>query len=107
MAKMYFEKPELLERIFVYDDEFVKGLISIDGVEVTELYVDPFFERKGIGGKLLDFVVSKYGCRELWVLDKNDKAKNFYLKHGFSETDQIREVPEAPGSKVYDIKMMI
>ena len=107
LAKMYFEKPELLERIFVYDDEFVKGLISIDGVEVTELYVDPFFERKGIGGKLLDFVVSKYGCRELWVLDKNDKAKNFYLKHGFSETDQIREVPEAPGSKVYDIKMMI
>ena len=106
LAKMYYENPELLERVFVYDDEFVKGLIRIEGVEIPELYVEPFFEGKGIGGKLLDFAVSKNGCRELWVLDKNEKTKNFYLKHGFSETEQIREVPEAPGSKVYDRKMI-
>ena len=83
LAKMYFDKPDYLEKFFVYDDEFVKGLIHIDGVEIKELYVDPFFERKGIGGKLLDFATSEYGCQELWVIDKNEKAKNFYLKHGF------------------------
>ena len=106
LAKAYFDNPNLLEDYFVYDDEFVKGLIYIDGSEIKELYVDPFFERKGIGGKLLDFVVSEYGCQELWVLDKNEKAKNFYLKHGFSETDQIREAPEVPGSKIFDRKMI-
>ena len=107
LAKMYFDKPELLEKYYVYDDEFVKGLISIDGIEIKELYVDPFFEGKSIGSKLLNFAVTEYGCRELWVLDKNEKAKNFYLKHGFSETDQIREVPEAPGSKIFERKMII
>ena len=107
LAKMYFDKPELLEKYYVYDDEFVKGLISIDGIEIKELYVDPFFEGKSIGSKLLNFAVTEYGCRELWVLDKNEKAKNFYLKHGFSETDQIREVPEAPGLKIFERKMII
>ena len=106
LAKMFFDKPELLEKYFVYDDEFVKGLICIDGVEITELYVDPFFERKGIGGKLLDFATSEYGCQELWVIDKNEKAKNFYLKHGFSEAKQTREVSEAPGSKIVERKMI-
>ena len=106
LVKMYLDSPELLEKYFVYDDEFVKGLICIDGGEIKELYVDSFFERKGIGGKLLDFVVSKYDCREVWVLDKNKKAKRFYLKHGFSETDQVREVPEVPGSKIFDRKMI-
>lgn len=106
LAKMYFDKPDLLENYFVYDDEFVKGLICVDGAEIKELYVDPFFERKGIGGKLLDFVVSEYGCRELWVLDKNEKAKRFYSKHGFFETNQVREVPEALGSKIFERKMI-
>ena len=36
LIKTYLEHQELLENIFVYDDEFVKGLICIDGVEIKE-----------------------------------------------------------------------
>ncbi len=106
LIKTYLEHQELLENIFVYDDEFVKGLISIDGTEIKELYVDPFFEGKGIGGELLDFAVSKNNCQELWVLDKNEKAKRFYCKHGFFETGQSRDVPEAPGSNILEVEMV-
>ena len=63
LAKMYFDKPELLENYFVYDDEF--------------------------------------------VLDENERAKRFYSKHGFSETNQVREAPEALGSKIFERKMII
>ena len=106
LIKTYLEHKELLENIFVYDDEFVKGLISIDGTEIKELYVDPFFEGKSIGEKLLNFAVSENDCQKLWVLDQNEKAKRFYHKHGFFETGQSREVPEAPGSKILEVEMV-
>lgn len=107
LIKTYLENQELIEHVFVYDDEFVKGLIYIDGIEIKELYVDPFFERNGIGGKLLDFAVSKNNCQKLWVLDKNERAKRFYRKHGFVETGQSREVLEVPGSRILDVEMVI
>ena len=51
VAKQY---TELLDRIWVYDDNgIVKGLIHIEGEEIKELYVDYFFQDMGIGGKLI------------------------------------------------------
>ena len=105
LAKSYFDNPDLLDGIFVYDDRFVKALISIDGHEIKELYVDPFFEGMGIGGKLLEYAVSQYRCKELWVLDKNSRAKKFYNRHGFTETGEVREVPEVPESGILECKM--
>ena len=107
LAQSYFENPDLLDGILVYDDQFVKALISIDGREIKELYVDPFFEGTGIGGKLLEYAVSKYHCKELWVLGKNIRAKKFYNRHGFAETGEVREVPEAPESGILECKMAI
>lgn len=40
--------PEKIKNIWVYDDEFVKGLIHIEGKELTELYVDCFSRMKGL-----------------------------------------------------------
>ena len=106
LAKAYFDNPDLLDGILVYDDKFVKALISIDGHEIKELYADPFFEGMGIGGKLLEYAISKYHCKELWVLDKNSRAKKFYNRHGFAETGEVREVPEAPESGIFECKML-
>lgn len=105
LAKSYFDNPDLLEGISVYDDQFVKALISVDGHEIKELYVDPFFEGTGIGGKLLEYAVFEYGCDELWVLDRNSRAKKFYSRHGFAETGEVREVPEAHESGILECKM--
>ena len=103
LAKTYIDEPNLLESIFVYDDGIVKAMMRVTETELNELYVDPFFEGCGIGGKMLTFAIQKFGCRELWVLDKNDRAKKFYKKYGFEETNEVQKVP---GTKILDRKMI-
>ena len=102
LAKSYIARPSLLENVFVYDDEFVKAMMRIGGSELKELYVDPFFEGKGIGGEMITFAIRKFDCHEVWVLDRNTRAKNFYMNHGFKETEETREIS---GTKVFDRRM--
>ncbi len=83
LASEYINHPDKLENIYVYDDEFVKGMIHIDGTQIVELYVDTFFENQGIGSKLVEYVIEQMNCDHLWVLEKNIKAIQFYEKHGF------------------------
>lgn len=45
-AREYINNPHLLDSIWVYDDEFVKGLIHIEGHCVKELYVDCFLRAR-------------------------------------------------------------
>ena len=92
-AKDYIDHPDRLENIWVYDDEFVKGMIHIDGTQIVELYVDPFFENQGIGSILIEFAIEQMNCDCLWVLAKNTKAIQFYERHGFvlTEKKQIEE----------------
>ena len=46
LAKEFIEFPEKLENIWVYDDEFVKGMIHLKDDWIQELYVDTFFKIK-------------------------------------------------------------
>ena len=89
LAKEYLENPAKLGGIYVYDDEFVKGFVSIDGAQIKELYVEPLMENQGIGGKLLNFACSQ-GARRLWCLEKNAKARRFYEKRGFFDSRERR-----------------
>ena len=80
---------ELLDRIWVYDDNgIVKGLIHIEGEEIKELYVDYFFQGMGIGGKLIEFAKEAYDVRFLWAIEKNTDAIRFYESHGFRLTEK-------------------
>ena len=80
---------ELLDRIWVYDDNgIVKGLIHIEGEEIKELYVDYFFQDMGIGGKLIEFAKEAYDVRFLWAIEKNTDAIRFYEAHGFRLTEK-------------------
>ena len=93
IAKAYIDNPEKLEGVWVYDDEFVKGMLHIAGDRIEELYVDHFFENRGIGGELIQFAIGK-NCRYLWVLEKNADARRFYVRYGFTVTGkkQFEEV---------------
>lgn len=104
LAKDYFDNPDKLENIWVYDDEFVKGMVHIDGTQIVELYVDSFFENQGIGARLIEFATERMNCDYLWVLEKNVKAVHFYEKHGFSCTGE-RQLEE--GTTEFIIKMKI
>lgn len=102
LAKRYIDNSDELDRIWVYDDEFVKGMIHIEGKQIVELYVDTFFENQGIGSKLIKYAIEKQECDYLWVLEKNVKAIKFYQRHGFVITEE-RKYEE--GTTEYVVKM--
>lgn len=102
LAKEYIENPDALKNIWVYEDEFVKGIVHIENKEILELYVDSFFQNQGIGSELLEFAVGQMGCQYLWVLEKNARAIKFYKEHGFQVSDE-RELVE--GTREYVVKM--
>ncbi len=102
LAKRYIDNSDELDRIWVYDDEFVKGMIHIEGKQIVELYVDTFFENQGIGSKLIKYAIEKQDCNCLWVLEKNVKAIKFYQRHGFVITEE-RKYEE--GTTEYVVKM--
>ena len=102
LAQEYISNPERLTNIWVYDDEFVKGMVHIEGKEVIELYVDSFFQNKGIGTKLMEFAIRTFDVSYLFVLEKNSNAIRFYQRHGFSLT-QERLLEE--GTTEYIVKM--
>ena len=87
VAKQY-GKAEILEKILVYDDGIVKGLIHIEDEEIAQLYVDYFFWRSGIGSALLEYVKEHFPVRFLWAIEKNTDAIRFYEAHGFHRTQE-------------------
>ncbi len=102
LAKKYIENPGKLQNIWVYDDEFVKGMIHVENNSIEELYVDTFFQNQGIGDKLIRFAVEQMECNYLWVLEKNVKAIRFYEAHGFVLTKE-RQLEE--GTTEYIVEM--
>ena len=78
-----FKDPELLDKVWVYDDGIIKGMLHLDGKEISELYVDYFFWKEGIGSKLVEFAKEKSDAKFVWTLEKNDDAIRFYEAHGF------------------------
>ena len=79
-----FKNPELLDKVWVYDDGIVKGMIHLEGKKIAELYVDYFFWKVGIGSKLVEFAKEKFDAKSVWTLEKNEEAIHFYEVHGFS-----------------------
>lgn len=105
IAKEYIDNPEKLEGVFVYDDEFVKGVLHISGDRIEELYVDTFFENRGIGGELMRFAIEK-NCRYLWVLEKNADARRFYERYGFTVTGK-KQFQEGTTEYIVEMKLVI
>ncbi len=78
-----FKDPKLLDKVWIYDDGIVKGMIHMEGKEIAELYVDYFFWKEGIGSKLVEFAKEKFDAKFVWTLEKNEDAIRFYEANGF------------------------
>ena len=94
---------ELLKRTYVYDDGLIRGLVIIKGEEVEKLYVEPLFQSRGVGGKLLEYAVNERGASFLWALEKNYRGIEFYRRHGFLPNGE-KELEE--GTAEYLLKLV-
>lgn len=88
MVDNYFGKDKILKNILVYDDGLIKGFIQMNRTEICKIYVDTFFQGKGIGKELIEYAIKEYDANDLWALEKNEKAISFYKKHGFKLTGE-------------------
>ena len=104
LTQEYLKTPELLEPIWVFDDEFVKGVLHVENGQIQELYIDSFFQNQGIGACLIDFAIQKCQAKSLFVLEKNTGAIRFYERHGFVLT---KERQLEPGTTEYIVRMEI
>ena len=96
----YKRNPDTLERMFLYDDGIVKGVINghpedDKTMEITDFYVEPFFVGQGIGRLLIEHMlrqVRKEGFQKiiLWVIKDNVKARKFYEINGFVNSEKTR-----------------
>lgn len=64
-------------------------------MELCELYVDPFFQGEGIGSAIIQAFclhAKQQGCQMvwLWVLEQNQKARQFYEKLSFYDSGERR-----------------
>ena len=96
-----FETERKIDNIFVFvEDEIIKGLLTFEVEDkkfiIKELYIDPFFQKEGIGSQLLNYAKT-YAKTEkmaeifLWVLEKNSFAIDFYKGKGLIPTGDRKE----------------
>lgn len=79
---------EVLQNLWVFDDGLIRGFLEMKGRELHKLYVDPFFQSRGIGGCLIAYAVQELRADHLWALEKNTRAIGFYESHGFRLTGE-------------------
>lgn len=75
--------------IYVYQDHnCISGYGAVCGNEIRALFVHPKFRGKGVGKKVLEFLLSLIqGQPCLFVASSNQPAKNLYQLYGFSVTE--------------------
>jgi len=86
------------------DDDRIVAVLTLDGDDLDQLYVDPPHAGQGIGSMLVDLAKSlRPDGLELWTFQSNLRAQEFYRRHGFGEvrrTDGAGNEEHAP-----DIRM--
>ena len=88
LANNYFKKDEIIKNTYVFDDGIIKGFIQMREKEICKIYVDTFFQSKGIGKKLIKYAINELLADNLWALEKNTRAISFYKRHGFHLTGE-------------------
>lgn len=69
------------------------GFMGIEDGRLEMLFLSPAARRQGLGRRLLEYGITRYGVRELTVNEQNPQAVGFYEHMGFAtyrrtETDE-------------------
>jgi len=69
----------------------VVGFVSMLGNEVGGIFVDPAYQRRGIGRALMDTVTASRPHVVLDVFEANAIGRNFYASYGFRDIGRSAE----------------
>jgi GNAT superfamily N-acetyltransferase len=87
------------------DDDRIVAVLTLDGDDLDQLYVEPSVAGQGIGSTLVDLAKDlRPGGLALWTFQTNTRAQAFYTRHGFTEvrrTDGGANEEKAP-----DVRMV-
>ena len=65
-------------------DTIVVGFLALSSGWIEQLYVDPEWQRRGIGTKLVSLAKRQVPSGlQLWTFQINQPAQRFYEQHGF------------------------
>lgn len=68
---------------------FITGFCTTTPGWITELYVEPAWQGRGLGRQLLLHAMAQQpDGLELWAFQQNTRAKRFYERHGFVEIER-------------------
>lgn len=93
--------------IFVAEEEgIVVGFVACTEDELTWLYVDPAYTRRGIGRKLTEYALQQFpGIRYIEALVGNEPARALYESFGFELTGT--ESGKMPGNEEFSVKVYL
>ncbi len=79
--------------IYMLIDNYPVGIVSVHGSLIENLYVLPSEQRKGYGSQLLHYAIRQCtGIPRLWILNNNEGAYQLYIKNGFKETGNRKQL---------------
>lgn len=107
LADNYFGRDEILSNLYVTENEkgIICGFIEMKGEELYKLYVEVFFQGRGYGSEILRYAVNELGAKKLWVLEKNDRARAFYEKHGLVYSGK-EALEEGTSEKLLEMRIL-
>ena len=81
------EKMKGGSRVYLLSEDGPKGIVSVTGSLIEDLYVLPDQQNKGYGTRLLVFAMQQCAERPtLWILENNSGAERLYRRLGFEKT---------------------
>ncbi len=102
-VKSYFKMKNIASRLernfelYVLENKEIVGFIEIqDGNTITNIFVDPHYQKHGYGKELMDFAISR--CQSLnpkldhVSLDAETSAIKFYEHYGFKNLSRSKKI---------------
>ena len=93
---------EWTRTLAAFEADAMAGFIALRDQHIDQLYVDPLFQRSGIGSALLDEALRRAaGPVTLHVFEENAPARAFYERHAFQGRDRWMNTEEGAIDLLY------